>query len=43
MSHSELETNEARQGQTGFHVRWILAISVVAAVFAMGLIVGTVI
>ena len=41
MSHSELDTNEARQGQTGFHVRWILAVSVIAAVFAMGLILGT--
>ena len=42
MTHSELRTDEARQGQTGFHVRWILAVSVVAAVFAMGLILGTV-
>jgi len=41
MTEPQLDTNEARQGETGFGVRWILIISSIAAVFAMGILVGT--
>ncbi|MET0545880.1 MAG: hypothetical protein ABWZ40_06190 [Caulobacterales bacterium] len=35
--HVELDEDEARAGQTGVHVRYILAISVVLALACMGL------
>ncbi|MEE2878378.1 MAG: hypothetical protein VX593_05175 [Pseudomonadota bacterium] len=41
MTDPKLETEEARQGETGHGVRWILIISCVAAIFAMGVLIGS--
>ena len=35
-----LQTDEARQGATGFGMRWVLIISTIATVFAFGLLAG---
>ncbi|WP_158085609.1 hypothetical protein [Henriciella aquimarina] len=43
MTDPKLQTDEARQGETGYGVRWILGISVIAAIFAMGILIGTMI
>ncbi|MGB3625000.1 MAG: hypothetical protein WA989_04180 [Henriciella sp.] len=37
---SEHDTNDARQGATGFGMRWVLVISIIAAVIAMGILFG---
>lgn len=41
MTEARLETEDARQGETGFGMRWVLGISILAAVFAMGIVSGT--
>ena len=43
MTDPKVETDEARQGETGFGMRWVLVISVLAAIFAMGIMIGTMI
>ena len=43
MTDPKVETDEARQGETGKGVRWVLVVSVIAAIFAMGILVGTMI
>lgn len=43
MTDPELNTQEARQGQTGFGMRWVLILSIIATVFAFGLLAGTMI
>ena len=40
MTEARLDTNEARQGTTGFGMRWVLGISILATVFAFGLLAG---
>ncbi len=40
MTDPEIKTEEARQGETGFGMRWVLVISVIATVFAFGLLAG---
>lgn len=40
MTDPKLDTDEARQGATGFGMRWVLIISVVAAIVALGLLFG---
>lgn len=40
MTEARLETNEARQGETGFGMRWVLVVSTLATVFAFGLLAG---
>ncbi|WP_370237473.1 MULTISPECIES: hypothetical protein [Henriciella] len=43
MSEAKLNTEEARQGETGFGMRWVLIISTVAAIFGLGIAFGTMI
>ena len=43
MTEPQLDPQEARQGETGFGMRWVLIISVIAAVFALGVLAGSVI
>ena len=43
MTDPKVETDQARQGETGFGMRWVLVISVIATVFAFGLLAGTMI
>ncbi|WP_018146991.1 hypothetical protein [Henriciella marina] len=43
MTDPKLQEEEARQGETGKGVRYVLVISTVAAVIAMGLILAFVI
>lgn len=43
MTDPQLETDQARQGETGHGVRWILIVSSLAAIFAMGILVGSMI
>ena len=38
MTEPKVETDQARQGETGKGVRWVLIISVIAAVIGMGVI-----
>ncbi|WP_267889644.1 hypothetical protein [Henriciella litoralis] len=40
MTDPKLDKEEARQGETGFGMRWVLIISVVAAIVAIGLLFG---
>ena len=42
MTEERLTTDEARQGQTGFGMRWVLLASVGGALFIMGIMVGVV-
>ena len=37
--HAELSTDQARQGETGHHVRYVLAIGTVLAVAALAMAV----
>lgn len=41
MTEEKIDTDQARQGETGFGMRWVLGLSVIAAIFAMGIIIGT--
>lgn len=41
MTDPQLDPQEARQGETGFGMRWVLVLSVIAAVFALGILAGT--
>ncbi|MEQ8559329.1 MAG: hypothetical protein RIB03_13510 [Henriciella sp.] len=43
MTDPKIQTDEARQGETGKGVRWVLIISIIAAIFAMGILIGTMI
>lgn len=40
MTDPKIDTDEARQGSTGFGMRWVLIISVIAAVIAIGVLFG---
>ncbi len=40
MSNPKLRDEDARQGKTGMGVRWVLVISTLAAIVALGLIFG---
>ena len=40
MTDPKLDKEEARQGQTGLGMRWVLIISVIAAIVAIGLLFG---
>ncbi|MEM5517284.1 hypothetical protein WNY37_10000 [Henriciella sp. AS95] len=41
MQEKELNKEEARQGETGFGMRWVLIISIVAAVIALAVVFAT--
>ncbi|WP_297737650.1 hypothetical protein [uncultured Maricaulis sp.] len=37
---TKLTTNEARQGESGHHVRWILGVSLTLAILALAVLFG---